>query len=369
MDKVNETTLEINLHALAHNFNYLKSKTSQEVKIMAVVKAFAYGNEPVLMGEQLVKNGADYLAVTYVKEGVALREAGITKPILVFHPQSPNFKELIACDLMPTLYSKRTLGKFIKAVKQENQEHYPVHLCLNTGMNRLGFGGADIDFIKQQLKTTNSIKVEGIYSHLAASEDLDEQDFTYRQFKKYKNYSNQIIDTLGYEPMKHLCNTSGILNYKSMHLDMVRAGIGLYGYGNSAEVDKNLKPVGRLKTLISQIQYIKKGDTVGYNRRYIAEKDRAIAILPLGYADGLHRQYGNGKTSVLINNALAPVIGDLCMGMTMVDVSKIECREGAEVLIFGEEKSAEAMARNAGTISYELITAISERVQRKVVEK
>jgi alanine racemase len=221
--------------------------------------------------------------------------------------------------------------------------------------------------VAKTIKNTESVRVDGIFSHLAASEDAAEKEFTNYQIENYNKAVNKLFPQLGYEPLKHLCNTSGIINYPEAHFDMVRTGIGLYGFGNSAEEDKKLKPVGTLKTIISQIHHIKKGESVGYNRVFKADKDIKTATLPIGHADGINRIYGKQKTNVLINEQLAPLIGNVCMDMIMVDISGIDCKEGDEVILFGKEKSAEEFAHNAGTISYELITSISQRVKRKII--
>lgn len=365
MAQIHETTLEIDLKALEHNYNYLSSKLSSGTKKLGVVKAFAYGSDSVEIAKKLEKLGIDFFAVAYTQEGITLRKGGIRKPILVLHPQSTNFDEIIQHCLTPSIYSKFVLEHFIASAEVHKQKHYPIHLKLNTGLNRLGFDPDEVNYILQQLKNTTSIKVEGIFSHLAASEDPNEKDFTHYQIETYKKVSGEIIEGLKYKPIRHLCNTSGIINYPEAHFDMVRTGIGLYGFGNSDEEDKKLIPIASLKTIISQIHHIKKGETIGYNRKFKAEKNTKTATLPLGHADGINRIYGMQKTNVEVNGKLAPIIGNVCMDMLMIDITGIDCKEGDEVILFGKEKSAEQFANNAGTISYELITSISQRVKRK----
>lgn len=367
MSKIEETTLEIDLKALEHNYHYLRSKTMQNNKFMAVVKAFAYGSDAVEIAHKLETCGVDYFGVAYIKEGIALRKGGIEKPILVFYPQPGNFEELIAHKLIPTLYSRRILTNFIDLAEKLQLKDYPVHLNFNTGMNRLGFEGDDVDWILKQLQKTTSIKVAGIYSHLAASEDEKERNFGVSQVDKFTQITQQIIEKLPYKPLLHLCNTSGILNYPQAHFDMVRSGIGLYGYANSDVIDKALKPVGTLKTIITQIRTIKQGESVGYNRQFFAERPTKIATLPIGHADGINRIYGKGKGYVNIQNKRAPIIGNVCMDIIMVDITDIDCQEGDEVLIFGLQKSAEDLALAVGTISYELITSISQRIRRVII--
>jgi alanine racemase len=287
---------------------------------------------------------------------------------LVLHPQSVNFDEIIDNCLTPNIYSQYVLDAFIETAKAKKQKDYPIHIKFNTGLNRLGFSENETGELLEKLKAEN-IKVEGLFSHLAASEDFGEKDFSLGQLEKFKRISEKIISGLGYRPMLHLCNTSGILNYPEAHFDMVRTGIGLYGFGNSAEEDTNLIPIAELKTIISQIHHLEKGESVGYNRAFIAEKPTKTATLPLGHADGINRIYGKGKGIVSINGKPAPIIGNVCMDMIMVDVTEIECSEGDEVIIFGKKKSAEDFARRAGTISYELITSISQRVNRKILNR
>lgn len=364
MPKAKETVLEIDLNALKHNFEYLKSKLKSKTKILAVVKAFAYGSDAKVIANYLQDLKVDYFAVAYVNEGVELRDAGITTPILVLHPQAVNFKTLIKHCLEPSLYSPKVLNEFIAVASEEHQTNYPVHIKFNTGLNRLGFWENDVDGIISKLKNTTSIKVKSLFSHLAASEDLDEDEFNRHQINTFKRISEEFTKAIGYQPMLHLANTSGIINYPEAHLDMVRTGIGLYGFGNSEAENKHLKPVATLKSVISQIHKIEKGETVGYNRAYTSKGFEKTATIPIGHADGIGRQYGNQKGFVTINNERAPIIGNVCMDMIMVDVSTIDCNEGDEVIIFGKHPHASQFADTANTISYEIITAISQRVKR-----
>jgi len=362
MPKIQETILEIDLKALTHNFQYLKSKLQPHTQFLAVVKAFAYGSDAVEIAKHLQDLDVAYLAVAYVGEGVALRDAGITKPILVLHPQAVNFKTLIERCLEPSLYSSKSLNAFIKIAEQENQTNYPVHIKFNTGLNRLGFLENDVEKITSLINKTEAIKVKSAFSHLAASEDLEEKEFTLNQIHAFKHISEVFTDQLGYKFMHHICNTSGALNYPEAHFDMVRCGIGLYGFGNSE--NKNLKPIASLKSIISQIHTIQKGDTVGYNRAYTSDTLQKIATIPIGHADGIGRQYGNGVGHVTINGENAPIIGHVCMDMIMINISHISCKEGDEVVVFSNENTAEALANTVNSISYELLTSISQRVKR-----
>ena len=364
MPKAQETVLEIDLKALKHNYEYIKSKIPKHTKILGVVKAFAYGSDAEEIALYLQGLDIDYFAVAYINEGVALRQAGVTKPILVLHPQAVNLKKLIEHCLEPSLYSYKILKEFIAVASEENQKNYPVHIKFNTGLNRLGFWENDVTYLVSKLKETESIKVKSIFSHLAASEDLNERDFTHGQIDSFKKITAELIQQLGYTPILHICNTSGILNYPEAHFDMVRTGIGLYGFGNSKKENKHFKPIGTLKSVISQIHRIEKGESVGYNRAYKSDAFIKTATLPIGHADGISRQYGNGKGFVSINGEKAPIIGNVCMDMIMVDITNIKCKEGDEVIVFGAKHTAEQLAEQVNTISYELITAISQRIKR-----
>ncbi|APG60754.1 alanine racemase [Christiangramia salexigens] len=369
MSEAKETVLEIDLGALAHNYRYLRSKLDKDVKFMAVVKAFAYGSDSEVIAKKLEELGTDYFAVAYVYEGIRLRKSGITKPILVLHPQLTNFEEIIDHCLEPNLYSEKILRKFIEIAEQKNQKNYPVHLKFNTGLNRLGFSQKEIPTIYKLISETESLRVASVLSHLAASEDWREREFTLGQINLFRKMTWELIEKLDYEPLLHICNTSGIINYPKAAFSMVRSGIGLYGFGNDETIDPHLKPVGKLKSVISQIHHLEKGDTVGYNRAFKVEKPTKIAILPVGHADGINRRYGNGKAGVMVHGNYAPIIGNVCMDIIMIDVTDINCEEGDEVMIFGGDQHPVKFAEAGGTISYELITGIQRRVSRKIIEE
>ena len=368
MPKIKETTLEIDLKALRHNFEYLKSRMSPKTKFLGVVKAFAYGSDSVLVAKKLETLGADYLAVAYAQEGIVLREAGIRLPILVLHALPVSFNEIIDRCLEPNIYSFHTLKEFIKTASEKGQKEYPIHLKFNTGLNRLGFNTSDVETVAALLSETTSVKVKSVFSHMAASEDPIEKPFTLKQIDRYKTIVGQMERLLGYAFIKHMCNTSGILNYPEAHFDMVRSGIGLYGFGNSEKENKNFKPIGRLKSIISQIHYLDVGESLGYNMAFVAKEPIKTATIPIGHADGIGRQYGKGKGFVVINHKPAPILGNVCMDMIMVNINNIDCSEGDEVVVFDAHYTAEEFALTAQTISYEIITAISQRVKRVVLE-
>jgi len=366
MAKTQETVLEIDLNKLKHNFDFIKSKLQPKTKFLAVVKAFAYGSDAETIANYLQNLNVDYLAVAYVSEGIQLRKAGIHVPILVLHPQSVNFKLLIEYCLEPNLYNFRVLKEFVSVAKELKQNNYPIHIKFNTGLNRLGFESEAIDKIIGITNSSETIKVASIFSHLAASEDLNELKFTQQQislFKTIKTYFNALSND---KPFAHLTNTSGILNYPEAHFDMVRTGIGLYGFENSEIHSKNLKPIATLKSIISQIHTIKSGDSLGYNRGFVAYETTTIATIPIGHADGISRQYGNGKGFVFINNQKAAIIGNVCMDMIMVNITGIICAEADEVIIYNDEHTASSLAQSANTISYEIVTATSRRIKRVI---
>ena len=368
MPKAAETILEINLKHLEHNYHYLKARLKAETKFLGVVKAFAYGSDAVKIAQKLEELGLDYLAVAYVKEGAQLRDAGIKIPILVLHPQAANFEQLIICGLEPSLYSPKILREFLAVAQKLKQNNYPVHIKFNTGLNRLGFWENDIDYIKEKLEGRSELKVTSIFSHLAASEDLNEKEFTQSQIDNFKKIAIKFNEKLDHSPFKHLLNTSGIINYPEAQLDMVRSGIGLYGFGNEPKIDAALKPVATLKTIISQIHKIEPGETVGYNRAFTSDGYQITATLPLGHADGIGRHYGRGKTYVSVHGQKAPIIGNVCMDMIMIDITNIDCNEGDEVVVYGGNPTAEEFASTANTISYELLTGISQRVKRCIIQ-
>jgi alanine racemase len=270
--------------------------------------------------------------------------------------------------LEPSLYSPKILREFLAEAKQRQLVNFPVHIKFNTGLNRLGFWESDVEYIQQQLQGRNELKVISIFSHLAASEDENEKEFSQTQISTFGKISREVDQKLGYAPFRHMLNTSGIINYSEAQFEMVRSGIGLYGYGNDAQVDPELKPVATLKTVISQRHKIEPNESVGYNRSYKSDGYRITATLPLGHADGIGRQYGNGKTYVYVQGKKAPIIGNVCMDMIMIDVTDIDCAAGDEVVVFGENCSAEDFAATANTISYEILTAISSRVKRVVIQ-
>ena len=359
-----ETVLEINLTKLKHNFDFIKSQLADNTKFIAVVKAFAYGNDAAAIATYLQNLEVDYFAVAYVSEGINLRKAGIHKPIIVLHPQPVNFKLLIEHCLEPNLYSFKVLNEFMQVSENLKQCSYPVHIKFNTGLNRLGFVLEDVKKITEITNNQPFIKISSIFSHLAASEDLNERLFTQQQISRFQNIKTDFKTLSNHNPFSHITNTSGILNYPEAHFDAVRSGIGLYGFGNSKDHDKKLHPIACLKSIISQIHLIEPGESIGYNRAFTANKPMKTATIPVGHADGISRKLGNKNYAVLVNNQPAKIIGNVCMDMMMVDVTNIDCNEGDEIIIFNSQKMIQEIANNSETIPYETLTAISQRVKR-----
>ena len=356
-----ETIVEVNLNNLGHNLNFLKSNLNPRTMVMAVVKASAYGSDSIIISKYLEKKNIDYFAVAYCREGIHLRKAGIKTPILVLHPQTEDFENILNFNLEPSIYSFRILDFFLKASKSFKNRAFQIKF--NTGLNRLGFDEKDIE--KLIIKLDNRLP-KFIFSHLGASDD-DKKDYTNNQIERFLAISKK-FDSLVNKPIKkHILNTSGILNFLDFQFDMVRSGIGLYGFGNHIKFKKSLRPVIALKTIISQKHEIQRGEYVGYNKGFKAKNATTIATLPIGHADGISRSYGHGKLRVLINGNLVPTIGNICMDMLMIDVTKIKCSEGDKVTIFDDKNfTADEMGNLAETISYEILTSISNRIKRVV---
>ena len=363
----NPTVLEISLNAVKHNLNYFRSKIGKDTMVLAVVKASGYGTDPTGIASFLEENGVNYFAVAYADEGIALRNAGVITPILVLHPQFNNLELLIEYDLEPNLYSKKVLSEFLRISKSRQLSEYPVHLKFNTGLNRLGFDKKDLEGLFALLEDENSIFVKSLFSHLAASEDDSLREFTLKQIADFNAIAEGFERLWAYRPLRHMTNTSGVLNFPEAHFDMVRVGLGLYGFANDVNLDSKLMNALKLKSVISQIHTVERGQNVGYNMGFTAEHDCMTATIPIGHADGIFRSLGQGKISVRIKNKKAPVIGNICMDMIMIDVTGIDCREGDEVIIFDSREEILEMARRAETISYEILTALGPRIKRALV--
>ncbi|WP_329806009.1 bifunctional UDP-N-acetylmuramoyl-tripeptide:D-alanyl-D-alanine ligase/alanine racemase [Flavobacterium facile] len=363
-EKVHETVLEINLDALTSNYNFYKQKLENSTKIMVMVKAFGYGNGGYEIAKQLAHLKVDYLGVAFADEGIALRKAGITTPIMVLNPEISSYKAMIAYNLEPEMYNISGLTSFIELAKEKNSNAYPIHLKIDTGMHRLGFEEEDISELITLLQHNNFVKVTSIFSHLAATDNFDFRDFTLQQIQLFETISKQIATTLNIQPIRHILNTSGIFNYSEYQFEMVRLGIGIYGVGNSEDEQNLLENVSTLKSIISQIRTVEPNESIGYSRKFMVKKEMRVATIPIGYADGIRRAWGNEKGFVSINNQEASILGNVCMDMLMVDVTNINCNERDEVIIFGENPHVTEIARVCNTIPYEILTSISQRVKR-----
>jgi len=361
--KIHGTVLEIDLNKITHNLNFYRARLKPNVKTMVMVKAFAYGSSSHEIANWLEFQNVDYLAVAYADEGVVLRQHGIKLPIMVMNPDPRSFELLHQHKLEPELYSKEIFQDYASYTRNY-QSALKVHLKLDTGMHRLGFESHELEQLIDLLKQNPQLKVASIFSHLAASDEASHNGFSAQQALSFKKSADEIIESLGYKPLLHLLNSSGISRFPDYQFDMVRLGVGLYGIDTTGLHPNELKPVSQLRTVISQIKHVKRGDSVGYSRKGVANEDMKIATISIGYADGFNRKFSQGVGKVMIGGKLAPVIGNVCMDMTMVDVSNIDCKAGEEVIVFGDKPSISEMANSIGTIPYEILTNISERVKR-----
>lgn len=361
-EKTHRTVLEINISALIHNLNYYRSLLPEKTKIMVMVKAFSYGSGTYEIANLLQHQRVDYLGVAYVDEGISLRKAGISLPIMVMNPEIDNFANMIDFNLEPEIYSFRILNYFSEVAQKRDIIDYPIHIKIDTGMKRLGFTDIEIDDLIIELKKNRSIKVKSIFSHLVATDEAVHDTFTASQINLFEFISRQITEQVGYKIIRHILNSSGIERFNGAAYEMIRLGIGLYGFSPNNQA--KLLNVGTLKTKISQIKRVKAGETVGYSRKGKTESDIVIAVVPVGYADGFRRELSNGKGKMLVNSQFAPIIGNVCMDMCMLDITGIEAQEGDDVIVFGDSFPANELAKILKTIPYEIITGISERVKR-----
>lgn len=365
-----ETIFEVNMNALANNYYYFRSLLSPEVKLMGMVKANGYGIGAVEVATCLANCGIDALAVAYTDEGVQLREAGISLPILVLEPNVTDFTPLFKHRLEPELFSMRSFLAFSKAAKDFNPEKkFKAHLKLDTGMNRLGFKGEETSDLIELLRANSNIEIASIFTHFAASEDEAHDAFTQSQITDFENRCKQISEVLGYTPVMHAANTGGIQRWKSAQFNMVRLGIGLYGVSAFEEEQKMLRNVGSLKTSIVQVKSVLPNETVGYGRTFYSNQEMKIAVLPIGYADGFRRSLSNGKGKVFINGKACPVVGRVCMDVTMVDITGVPAQEGDEAIVFNGDHSILEYAQACDTIAYEVLTGIPQRVKRIIVNE
>ncbi len=362
-EKLHGTVFEINLDALSHNLNVYRSYLKPSTKIMVMVKALAYGSGSIEVANLLEFHRIDYLGVAYTDEGVTLRKNGINLPIMIMNPSLDSLDKILEFRLEPEIYNLRLLKEINRYTKINNRP-IQLHIKLDTGMSRLGFDPDDLDEMISIIKGNSLITVASVFSHLSSADIADHNDFTEKQASRFRKATQFIENQINSEFICHIANSAAIIRYPEFHFDMVRLGIGLYGFDATGLINDQLRSIGTLKTEVSQIKKLKKGDSVGYGRREVIDKDSTIATIAIGYADGFFRSFGNKIGSVWINGSLAPVIGNVCMDMTMIDITEIEAQEGDPVIIFGDEQPLKLLADSIHTIPYEILTNISERVKR-----
>ena len=368
--KSHDTVLEINLNKLIHNINFYRTQIQQSTKLMCMVKATGYGSGSAEIAFTLQHHHVDYLAVAYADEGVELRKAGIHLPIMVMNPEESSYNDMIDYRLEPELFSFKVAKEFLQALQLKAiSEPYPIHIKLDTGMHRLGFEENQLQELCGFLSKETELNVKSIFSHLVASDDASFDEFTNQQINLFQTMSVIIEHALGYETIKHICNSGAITRFKDAHFNMVRLGIGMYGVGFNDLEKQQLENISSLKTNISQIKHLKANDTVGYNRKGVITKNTTIATIPIGYADGFSRKLGNGDFSVMINNTPCKTIGNICMDMCMVDVSDVNCKEGDQVILFETNEQLVQLSKAMDTIPYEVLTNISSRVKRVYVQE
>ncbi len=359
-----ETILNIDLNALLHNYSAYKAHLPSDTKIMAMVKAFSYGSGITEVAKLLQHHHVDYLAVAFADEGYELRSNGIHVPIMVMSPEMGIFDSMLEYHLEPVIYNFRTLRMYAQTAHRAGYASAPCHIKLDTGMHRLGFMPDDFDNLILELQKFPWLTVSSVFSHLAASEDEQEDEFTLSQIEKLKTFTDKLKQKISYPFLIHALNSGGIERFPQYAFDMVRLGIGLYGISNGSILKDKMQNVLSLKTTVSQIKWIDKGETIGYNRRGKLPYKAKIAILPIGYADGIDRKLGNGAFSFIINGKKAPTVGNICMDMCMVEVTSLDVQEGDEVVVFDSINEILNIAQILQTIPYEIFTGISRRVKR-----
>ena len=361
--KAHQTVMEIDLDSMINNLNFYRSKLSPATKVMAMVKAFSYGTGSVEVAKALQYQKIDFLAVAIADEGIELRNNGVQVPIVVMNPERHSFDAMIENRLEPNIYRFELLEQFDEALRRNAVNNFPVHLKVDTGMKRLGFDNPEeMGKVAEYIQSHDTMYIRSIFSHLAVSDDPKNDLFTQLQFSRFREYCKIVTDFFDYKILRHILNSSGVERFPQMEMEMVRLGIGLYGA--SSTVQNELHNVATLKTTISQIRTVELGETIGYGRKGIADKQLSIAILPIGYADGLNRRLGNGVGKVIIGGVKVPIIGTVCMDMCMVDITGLGASEGDRAIIFGEDLPITEVAETLGTISYEILTSVGQRVKR-----
>jgi Alr-MurF fusion protein len=367
--KKHKTRVEIDLSAVKKNLSFFRNSIHKNCKILVMVKASSYGSGAEKMAEYLEKNGVEYLGVAYIDEGIELRKHGVTLPILVMNPDEDGFNDLIKFNLEPSIYSFDMLENFVKALINNSSENYPIHLKFDTGMHRLGFEMEEKQSLLEYIQAQPEVKIQSIYSHLADSDNYESKTYTLEQIKNFNKIVSYFSEKLSYNFMKHLLNSEAITRFPEAQFDMVRIGIGLYGISSNPDLKRELFSAISWTSIISQIKTIHKDESVGYGRKFTAEKETKIATIPVGYADGFKRNLSLGKGGMFVSGKFCPVVGNVCMDMTMIDVSEITCEIGDKVEIIGEHQKIEHLAEAMQTIPYEVLTSLSKRLQRVYVEE
>jgi alanine racemase len=363
VQKVHETTLEVNLNAVVENLNYYRSFMKPETKLVCMIKADGYGAGAVEIAKTLQDHRVDYLAVAVADEGVTLRKNGITSNIMIMNPEMTAFKTMFDYDLEPEVYSFRLLDSLVKAAEKEGITGYPVHIKLDTGMHRLGFDPEkDIDELINRLKHQNAIIPRSVFSHFVGSDSDEFDEFSARQFELFDKGSRKLQAEFDHKILRHIDNSAGIEHFPERQLDMCRLGLGLYGI--NSRNNEMIHNVSTLKTTILQLRHVPAGDSVGYSRKTILEHDSLIGAIPIGYADGLDRHLGNRHGYCLVNGKKAEYVGNICMDVCMIDVTGIDCKEGDSVEIFGDNLPVTVLSDITDTIPYEVLTSVSNRVKR-----
>ena len=362
LHQTHETVLKVNLSALVDNVRYFRSKLKPETKLTCMVKAFAYGAGSVEVSKALQKSGlVDYLAVAVADEGVELRKAGITLPIIIMDPEVAAMDLILENNLEPNVYSHQSLKTVIAAAEAKGLEYVPIHVKIDSGMHRLGFYKEDMPWLIEKLHTTKAVRVASVFSHLAGSDEAQFDDFTLEQIHYFDECAETLKAGLNYPIIKHICNSAGIERFSNYQFDMCRLGIGLYGF---SFVGAQLRNVCTLETTILSVKTVKAGETIGYGRHTKLDEDRVIAVIPIGYADGFDRRFSNYGGEVWVRGQRCPVVGNVCMDQAMVDVTGTDARPGDLVEVFGEHMPLQELADKLGTITYEILTSVSRRVQR-----
>lgn len=363
--RTHETVLEVNLDSVVKNFNFFRSKLPAGTGLVAMVKASGYGAGSYEIARTMQDCGAAYLAVAVLDEGIDLRRRGITMPVMVMNPKVVNYRQMFANRLEPEVYSMQMLCDVIREAEKYGVKDYPLHIKLDTGMHRMGFVEDEIEELMDMLRGCDAVRIASAFSHLATADCIDMDDYTLLQLQRFEAWTSRMLSLSKRPFLRHVLNSAGILRFPQYHYDMARLGIGLYGVNTlPRDIEPPLAVVSTLRTVIIAIRDWKKGESIGYGRRTVLERDSRIATIPVGYADGINRHFGRGNISVKVNGHDAPTAGNICMDACMIDVTGIDCKEGDAVEIFGPNASVYRLSDLLDTIPYEILTAVSPRVKR-----